>query len=139
MNRTSLMAAILGIGIISAGVASADCAADLAALEGGNGADGISKDGSLAPLQQADGSSVTDGISKDGTTAPLEDAGGDSGQAMSGQDVQAQQDGQPTAAGQAQAESGPDARAAALKDARTALDAGDEAACMEAVAKAKAS
>lgn len=88
-----------------------------------------------------DGSSGDDNqIAKDGSTAPLESAG-DSGAdvAMSGQDAQAQQEGRATAAGQAEAESGTDDRATALRDARAALEAGDEAACQEALKRAEAS
>jgi len=58
---------------------------------------------------------------------------------MSGQDAQAQQEGSATAAGQAEAESGTDDRATALRDARAALEAGDEAACLEALKRAEAS
>lgn len=131
--------------------------------------DGIAKDGSLAPLQDAapvdattdattqapatppeaattgmtasgDAAAGDNKIAKDGSTAPLQSAG-DSGAdvAMSGQDAQAQQEGHATAAGQAEAESGTDARATALRDARAALDAGDEAACQEALKRAEAS
>lgn len=79
-------------------------------------------------------------IAKDGSTAPLESTSGSSSDvAMSGQDAQAQQEGQATAAQQAQAESGTDARATALQEARAALAAGDEAACQEALKRAAAS
>lgn len=79
-------------------------------------------------------------IAKDGSTAPLESTSGASSDvAMSGQDAQAQQEGQATAAQQAQAESGTDARATALQEARAALAAGDEAACQEALKRAAAS
>jgi len=95
-------AAILSIGAVAA---QADCTSSSA---------GISKDGSLAPLQQpgataagtipgtatggqpADG---TGGLAKDGSTMPLaSEPGGGSDVATSPQDVQRQQDGQPTAA-----------------------------------------
>ena len=79
-------------------------------------------------------------IAKDGSTAPLETTSGASSDvAMSGQDAQAQQEGQATAAEQAAGESGTDARATALQEARAALEAGDEAACQEALKRAAAS
>lgn len=148
--------------ILGAGAAQADCAADLAMLEGTAGTTGgIAKDGSLAPLQKpgtAAGTSTgtdsaaappdagtapppagAEGIAKDGTHMPLEGQAAESGKAMSGQDAQAQQQGQPTAAEQAGGAAsttpatGSDARSAALERARTALSAGDEQACLTAL------
>ncbi len=164
----SLKLLVAGLTLAATGAAHADCAADLARFEAGAATaatEGIAKDGSLAPLQgeasvdtttqaattpeattagtTATGDASAGGdnqIAKDGSTAPLESAG-DSGAdvAMSGQDAQAQQEGQATAAGQAEAESGTDDRATALRDARAALEAGDEAACLEALKRAEAS
>lgn len=159
-----------------AGMASANCAEDLARLtsETGMGAEtsastapeaeavkGIAKDGSLAPLEtpDADTSAATnttaetpdaassdaseataDGkIAKDGSLAPLEGTEAEAGTevAMSGQDVQAQQDGEPTAAKAAEAAASnakPTAdREGLMEEARTALAAGDEEACRAAV------
>ncbi|MCG6112269.1 MAG: hypothetical protein MEQ74_08800 [Paracoccus sp.] len=159
-----------------AGMASADCAEDLARLTSETGmgaetaastaaeagsAEGIAKDGSLAPLETPDANSgaATDatseapdaaspdasqdtadgGIAKDGSLAPLEVTEAEAGTevAMSGQDVQAQQNGEPTAAEAAEA-AAPDAEPTAdrddlIEEARTALAAGDEDACRAAV------
>lgn len=158
----SLKILVASLTLVATGTAYADCAADLAKFEAGASAsaDGIAKDGSLAPLQgdTATGGTATDSmatggstpgtadaangnkIAKDGSTAPLESTSGASSDlAMSGQDAQAQQEGRATAAEQAQAETGTDARATALRDARAALEAGDEAACQEALKRAAAS
>lgn len=159
-----------------AGMASADCADDLARLtsETGMGAEtgasmapkaesveGIAKDGSLAPLESPDADTgaatdttadapdavssdaseaTADGeIAKDGSLAPLEGTEAEAGTevAMSGQDVQAQQDGEPTAAKAAEAaasDAQPTAdREGLMEEARTALAAGDEEACRAAV------
>ncbi|WP_018000923.1 hypothetical protein [Paracoccus sp. N5] len=148
--KVSLKVLIAGLSLAAAGSAYADCAADLAQMESGmpqQAADGMAKDGSTAPMQkpdqaQAGESNGQDGnqIAKDGSTAPLQDAGSNvADRAMSGQDAQAQQEGDTTAAEQAQAETGSDAHAAALKEARAALEKGDEAACQAALEKAKAS
>lgn len=145
MKNYTLIASALATAIIAGSAAYADCAQDLAALDAGSHShEGIAKDGTLAPLQSNDGSSgadtdqpqATDGISKDGSLAPLEDAAdASSDQAMSGQDAQAQQEGEPTAA---EAAGGADAaaddgRSAAIEKARTALAAGDEDACRAAL------
>ena len=126
----------------------------------GGDAEGIAKDGSLAPLEQpagdgaqsdtadtaaepasdmpaadtADGG-TSDGIAKDGSLAPLEETDAEPGTAvaMSGSDVQAQQDGQPTAAEEADATGPTPDRDALIAEAQTALAAGDEAACQAAV------
>ncbi|SEO09888.1 hypothetical protein SAMN04489859_103446 [Paracoccus alcaliphilus] len=149
---TKLMAAG-AIWALTAGLASADCAADLAALE--NQADGetegIAKDGSLAPLE--DGGAVNDGseaaasdeeagegVARDGTPAEFQEGGNDeqtgADLAMSGDDAQAQQEGAPTAVEQAGDASGD--RDAAIERARAALAAGDEEACREALDEAAA-
>jgi hypothetical protein len=110
MRKTILTAAataaLLAFGAASA---NAECA---------SGTAGISKDGSLAPLQQPAAGSADAGstgtttgsaaesqaqpsgaIAKDGATMPLaSEPGGGSDIATSPQDVQRQQDGQPTAA-----------------------------------------
>ncbi|WDA13292.1 hypothetical protein [Paracoccus marcusii] len=155
-----------------AGMAQADCAADLArftdtaAMTGDSagaasgGTEGIAKDGSLAPLEQpagddaqadapeasadassdmpaADGadSASGEGIAKDGSLAPLEGTEAEPGTAvaMSGSDVQAQQDGEPTAAEEAEGDEAMPDRDSLIADAERALAEGDEAACQEAV------
>lgn len=155
-----------------AGMAQADCAADLArftdtaAMTGDSagaasgGTEGIAKDGSLAPLEQpagddtqadapdasadassgmpaadgADGASG-EGIAKDGSLAPLEGTEAEPGTAvaMSGSDVQAQQEGEPTAAEEAEGDEAMPDRDSLIADAEHALAEGDEAACQEAV------
>jgi len=66
---------------------------------------GISKDGTHAPLEanKAGTPADTNGVRKDGQTMPLanQQGGGDKNLAMSQQDVQAQQQGDKTAAAQA--------------------------------------
>ena len=160
-----------------AGMAQADCAADLArftdtaamtgdstgAASGGN--EGIAKDGSLAPLEQpagddtqadapeasadassdmpaaemlaADGadSASGEGIAKDGSLAPLEGTEAEPGTAvaMSGSDVQAQQEGELTAAEEAEGGEAMADRESLIANAERALAEGDEAACQEAV------
>jgi hypothetical protein len=140
-----LAAAALGM---TATAASADCAAEIEALS-----EGVSKDGSMAPLAApatpqtgestaaagSAGSADAEGeIAKEGSTAPLE---ADPSVATSAEDAQAQSQGGETAAQQAQGaaggEGGGTMRAEALARAQTALDAGDEAGCMEAVEEAK--
>lgn len=155
-----------------AGMAQADCAADLArftdtaAMTGDSadavsgGTEGIAKDGSLAPLEQpagddtqadapeasadassdmpaADGadSASGEGIAKDGSLAPLEGTEAEPGTAvaMSGSDVQAQQEGEPTAAEEAEGDEAMADRDSLIADAERALAEGDEAACQEAV------
>lgn len=155
-----------------AGMAQADCAADLArftdtaAMTGDSadaasgGTEGIAKDGSLAPLEQpagddtqadapeesavassdmpaADGadSASGEGIAKDGSLAPLEGTEAEPGTAvaMSGSDVQAQQEGEPTAAEEAEGDEAMPDRDSLIADAERALAEGDEAACQEAV------
>jgi hypothetical protein len=146
------------------GVAAADCAAELAALEDGAFAaagGGVAKDGTLAPLEQpgeagtggsdagapqadagAGGAPAgeTDGrIAKDGTTAPLEGEPGGAAPdiAMSPQDVEAQQEGGRTAMAEAEADDAGPTHDEALDAAREAMARGDEAGCMAAVRAAK--
>ncbi len=160
-----------------AGMAQADCAADLArftdtaAMTGDSadaasgGTEGIAKDGSLAPLEQpagddtqadapeesadassdmpaADGadSASGEGIAKDGSLAPLEGTEAEPGTAvaMSGSDVQAQQEGEPTAAEEAEGDEAMPDRDSLIADAERALAKGDEAACQEAVGQLEA-
>lgn len=160
-----------------AGMAQADCAADLArftdtaAMTGDSadaasgGTESIAKDGSLAPLEQpagddtqadapeasadassdmpaadmpaADGadSASGEGIAKDGSLAPLEGTEAEPGTAvaMSGSDVQAQQEGEPTAAEEAEGDEAVADRESLIANAELALAEGDEAACQEAV------
>lgn len=148
---------------LSAPMAFADCAQDLAALEAKMGSDsheGIAKDGSLAPLQkQKDDSSSP--APNDETSAedaqegkatppgepavaptdskPSETSEADAAQAMSGQDAQSQQGGGATAAQQAQDASKHNgslntaSHTEALANARAALEAGDEDACVQAL------
>ena len=124
------------------------------------GTEGIAKDGSLAPLEQpagddaqadapeasadassdmpaADGadSASGEGIAKDGSLAPLEGTEAEPGTAvaMSGSDVQAQQEGEPTAAEEAEGDEAMPDRDSLIADAERALAEGDEAACQEAV------
>ena len=148
---------------LSSSMALADCAQDLAALEAKMGADsheGIAKDGSLAPLQKQAGEAYSPtsndktatenaqageaAADKEPVVAPTDSAtsdpaGADSAQAMSGQDAQSQQSGGMTAAQQADEPTGDSSsvtsemHAEALTKARTALEAGDEAACMKAL------
>lgn len=93
-------------------------------------------DAAMKPKTEA--AEETKGIAKDGSLAPLESAPGESSdQAMSGQDAQAQQKGTATDAEQA-ATKGTADHDSLIKDAKTALAAGDEAACQEAVDKAAA-
>lgn len=141
----------------AAASAQADCAADLARLTGeteGSGGTGMAGQdhmsgssmgsstdaaahmttGSDSTGTSAGDSSPTEGIAKDGSLAPLEEPGGDqTTQAMSGQDAQAQQAGEPTAAQEAQAATGsgsaPDATMAT--DATPSNTMSDTAAGME--------
>ncbi|MGP3698136.1 hypothetical protein [Rhodobacter sp. NSM] len=94
---------------------------DTGGTSGGNG-EAIAKDGSLAPLEQPDGGGTD--------TSTI---------AMSGNDVAAQQDGEQMAAEAAEGSSGADAttRSGAIQEARTALARGDEAACLDAIERAK--
>lgn len=153
--KSFLLAAASTVSLSMAGGAYADCAADLAMMDGqASKHDGISKDGSLAPLQSQaadtpDGGTASPAttpspsgageIAKDGSTAPMQPSGDAvPDQAMSGQDAQAQQDGAPTAAEQAASDEPTDAHSMAVEEARAALAKGDEAACKAALEKAKA-
>jgi len=150
MNRFYMIVASGALVTFSSLAAQADCAAEIAKLDSGTSGptEGISKDGSLAPLQDGPASTQqqptappekpsSDAVAKDGTLAPLEGQGtaDKTDQAMSAADAQAQQEGKPTAAAEASKESSP---ATSLAEARAALAAGDEEACMKAVEAAKA-
>ncbi|MCT4331859.1 hypothetical protein MU516_03125 [Paracoccus sp. YLB-12] len=129
--------------------------------------DGESASGETMAATDASGaeaSATGDGISKDGTHTPLEGeaSGSTEMKAMSGEDAEAQQDGEPTAAEEAQADSGPENpamsesadaadaasrgpsmkvdadREALMARANHALASGDEEACMAAVEELKA-
>ncbi|RRH78267.1 hypothetical protein [Falsigemmobacter faecalis] len=134
---------------LTSAAAYADCKSELAVFEAeaGRTGGGISKDGTLAPLQEApaatgtagsatEAPSATDtaGAAKDGSGTPLNAS---PGQAMSGQDAQAQQSGGKTAAETADKGTAKD-HSAAVEKARAALAAGDEAACLEALKEGKA-
>jgi hypothetical protein len=128
----------------------------------GGGSEGISKSGELAPLEEPDdgsganasqgqyggasgtgdegasgggeqsasgGGDEDEGISKDGSMSPLNSQADTPGVATSQQEAEAQQQ-----AGEEQDAGG---RAAAIEQARNALAAGDEDACMEALDRAR--
>lgn len=130
-------ATLLGVVMsLSAGMAFADCAAEIARLN-----DGVAKDGSSAPLSETAPSppdasppaQVTspEGLQQDGTEAPL---GTSPDVATSGQDAASQSGGGDTAAAQATGEGvAPPDKAEALARAQAALDAGDEQACLDAI------
>lgn len=109
-----------------AGMAQADCAADLARFT-----DPAAMTGDSAGAA----SGGTEGIAKDGSLAPLEGTEAEPGTAvaMSGSDVQAQQEGEPTAAEEAEGDEAMPDRDSLIADAERALAEGDEAACQEAV------
>jgi hypothetical protein len=143
MKRYVLLLASAALALGS-NVALADCAEELARLQGG-----ISKDGTHAPLEDAAaatpqqgaeasaGAEATGQPAKDGSGTPL---GADPDVAASAEDAQAQSQGGQTAAAQAAGETGGGAaNADALARAQAALDAGDEAGCMSALEEAKAS
>lgn len=143
MTRFSLALTSAALLALTGGAALADCHADLAQMR-----QGVSKDGTQAPLgetavpqagdgQQAHGMggdmAPSGGAAKDGTQMPL---GTGPDVATSSDDAQAQQQGGGTAAEVAggATEGG---KAAALDEAQAALDRGDEAACHEALDRAK--
>ena len=139
-----LMMTTCALVLIGSTAASADCASELAALSGGAAEPGAVP--SLTPegAASAEASGAAAGgeaIAKDGSLAPLEQPsaeGGDvAGRAMSGDDAAAQQAGEPTAAEQAEGSGNAATRDGALERARAALAAGDEAACMDALAEAR--
>ena len=118
--------------------ADADAGADLGADAPDMTADTMadSPNGDMSPTDDMaqDDMAQSEGVAKDGSLAPLEESPGDNDDlAMSGQDAEAQQDGQPTASEQA-ADAAPHGdRETLLEQARTALAAGDEDACREAL------
>jgi hypothetical protein len=159
-RRSHLIVACAG-SLLLGGAAFADCQSELQELTTASGAEaqsgaaetqGISKSGQLAPLEEpaeqdsaatatqdqsagqdqaASGSGTgheAEGISKDGSMSPLNSQAERAGIATSPQEVEAQQGGEAPDVG---------GRAAAIQQARNALAAGDEEACMEAVERAK--
>jgi hypothetical protein len=143
MKRHNLIAAaLLSAGLGFATTAAADCATELDTLAG------VSKDGTIAPLAeratpQTGGMAAApdDAMAKDaGKAGNLMPMGESADVATSAEDAAAQSAGGETAAAQAAgAEGGGDGgKQAAINEARAALAAGDEAACMAAVEKAKA-
>ena len=143
MKRKYLIAAALvSTGVAFAGPALADCAVELDVLAG------VSKDGTTAPLAEgatpqtggmaeAPAEDSAPGAGKDGTMMPM---GQSADVATSAEDATAQSQGGETAAAQAAGAEGGDegGQQAAINEARAALAAGDEEACMAAVEKAKA-
>ena len=139
--QNHLFAAVLAIGGIGfASMAAADCAAELDSLAG------VTKDGTTAPLAEgatpqtggmatAPDAEAADG-GKGGNLMPM---GENTDVATSAEDAQAQSQGGETAAAQAMGGAGGDdgGRQAAIDEARAALAAGDEEACMAALEKAK--
>ncbi len=142
--------------------AIADCQQELAELrdQAQSGTDGgISKDGSTAPLE-GDSEEATDSadaadssadltaaagesdteegeneVSKDGTEAPLN--ADTPGVATSGQEAEAQQEADAGASGEAASGAMSQEAQDAIARAEAALQAGDEAGCMEAVEEAR--
>ena len=90
MKTLSVMAAAAAFALMSGSPALADCHDDMAAEAPSTMEN--------APDDTATGSIAGEGIAKDGTTAPLET---DDDVAMSSDDVQAQQQGDETAMGEA--------------------------------------
>lgn len=142
MKRLHILLPVAAL-MAMAGGALADCREDLAQMQ-----QGISKDGSQAPLaegtsgtpQASDNQPATEmdgasgeGLAKDGTHMPLAT---DPGVATSAEDAQAQQQGGGTAAEVASGAAGA-ASPSALEEAQAALDRGDEAACRDALDRAK--
>lgn len=165
MNGKMLISAAAAALLLGATGASADCREDLAKLTEGVSKDGsmapLQESSSVATQDMdkeaaskaAEGSDTAMGgtaamgsetastdsdqsgeVAKDGTEEPLN---ADPDLATSGQDAQAQSEGGETAAEQAMAGDGSEDRDAAIARAQAALDAGDEAACMEALEEAK--
>lgn len=140
LTLTTAVLTAATLGLFATG-AAADCAAELDSLAG------ISKDGTTAPL--AEGATPQTGGTAAAPDAEAADAGkagnlmpmGESPDvATSAEDAQAQSAGGETAAAQAMGAEGGDAggKQAAINEARAALAAGDEEACMAAVERAKA-
>jgi hypothetical protein len=99
---TKLIASLaLAAGLsLAGGAALAACPDDMAATAGTdlNTTGAIAKDGSRAPLEGADQQAQADTVQKDGQSMPLES---DANLATSQQDIEAQQEGEQTAAAQA--------------------------------------
>jgi hypothetical protein len=140
-TQNHLLAAVLAFsGLGFATMAAADCAAELDSLAG------VSKDGSTAPLAES-ATPQTGGMAAApeaeagdaGKTGNLMPMGENADVATSAEDAQAQSQGGETAAAQAMGGAGGDeaGKQAAINEARAALAAGDEEACMAALEKAK--
>lgn len=122
-------------------VSSSGSVTEGTAMEGvdvGRGTD-ADTDGGTTNFETGEGVESAGEVTKDGDRAPLETGeqvaeGGASGNAMSGQDAEAQQAGADTMAA-ADTEAG--GFQDAIERAEAALAAGDEAACMAAVEEAK--
>ena len=82
MTRISILLAALALSAASVGTASADCAADIAALSKNDmTATGSTEGGKTTNFETSAGTAGATGpISKDGTTAPLEAAGATTGE-----------------------------------------------------------
>ena len=119
MERKLLISATLVAALAGATGALADCAEELAQL---------TQDGSTAPTPDP------------GTTGEGEDEDGGTFATWGQEEGRSQSQGSDTEAAQANSGGDPGSsdRAAALQRAQSALDVGDEAACMEAVEDAKA-
>jgi hypothetical protein len=143
------------IATLSPGTTTGSTAGTTASTQPGR----VAKDGTHAPLETgstastgsgpaatgATGQGQGQGVSKDGSTMPLANApgGGNRQVATSQQDVQSQQQGGQTAAAAGRAANNQSSgynspeRMAALDRARTLLQQGNEAGCMQAVQDAK--
>lgn len=140
MKRHLIAATLLSAGLgLTATAAAADCAAELDTLAG------VSKDGTAAPMAES-ATPQTGGAGAAGATADdagkagnLMPMGENADVATSAEDAQAQSQGGETAAAQAMGGEGggEGGRQTALDEARAALAAGDEEACLAAVEKAK--
>ncbi|MBB2974382.1 hypothetical protein [Mesorhizobium sp. RMAD-H1] len=105
---SQLMAATM-ILLLSGGFAAAECVDTTTSAPDGTTTTGIAKDGSKAPLEKPDGEAAhahadPNAVQKSGQTMPLADqqGGGNKDLATSQQDVQAQQEGDKTAAAKAE-------------------------------------
>ncbi|MHA6688689.1 hypothetical protein [Mesorhizobium sp. A556] len=100
-KRLLIVAAAISI---TAGTAFAACPDKSASNSGNEQTAGISKDGTHAPLEKPKAENdASNAVKKDGNTMPLatEEGGGDQNLATSQQDVEAQQQGDKTAAAKA--------------------------------------
>lgn len=100
MKSISIILAAAAFGL-TVGTASAACP-DTGAM--GDKTNSIAKDGTHAPLETPDRTAAENPVKKDGQTMPLanQEGGGNKNLATSQQDVEAQQQGDKTAAAQAE-------------------------------------